>query len=1355
MSWGKSNIPTSSPTVAGVDANDMSTNEQARPVKWFAGLEWCELTWVVDKVYNQRTEEIRQKAGKGKETTTGYRYYGDVAGIACLGLADKILAFESGNTVIWTGSITRPDNPAHPDYWRTIITTSVAKVGFYWGRADQPVDDLLLAGIGAADSTLAHPAYRNQCLVVLQNYFFGENTETVPSTRVLVWRAPRPALGNFAPQFSEGGESVVAAQLELATSPIFGAGISAKHFIAAEWESISADVLASIGGLSPSLDRAVPLRDVVKDLQSYYDGWTRFDNGRLKPGRFPHDGTVPAGLTELSVHDFIDHPDVSAGTPSSTVNDVRVIYRDRYDLLENKPATSSASANVKARKGHEPKSMEMPAFITENQASRFAAEAAATGAEGEWGGEGLRVRTPRAKWTNGPRLQAGDNFSLDLIAPQVDQVSRITRRVDYFRTAPTLDFVAEHGVYPTPYVAPTNLRPDIGKVIPTEIVQARVLELTPDLAGTLLGLPVAFLAKRPKSKFEGAAITAANIIGFNVWYGGAAGSTYDTIGHMSGWGVRGTLREALASDTGDVVVKLALDADNLDIGRIVAQSAEGQLNDNLLVVIGDELFSAGAISLSGLNHDLSCKRVRLGSLPAAHALGAEAWIVWRDELRTFMHAGFVENQSRYFKLQPYTQTAVIELADADPLLYHFRDRTDELPVIVLGALPATPTTGVTYSISGQISDVNGDLVSYQVQAVKLVASGGAVDQEITLQAGDVKPDSKALMSFKAPVVFPSAGVWVIVSRAYDERSGFREVRSAEMNVALGTGLFGPDDGVIPNSVTSVVLTPGIGLIVAEWANPTNTALARVLIYANSAAVKPASPAAVAASPQQFYFFQGLPSSATRYFWFEVEAKNGRKSAIAGPYSATTRAGIDLTDIVPGMEMVGIVDALPAAAGYTGPKAVLLTTNGKLYRYSGGAWTAAVPAADVSGQLTDAQLSAIAAAKIAGQLTDAQISAIAAAKVSGQLTDAQIAAIAAAKVTGQIGSTQIADDAITSPKIAAGAVTASEIAAGAVVAGKIAANAITATELSAGSVTTAKIAAGAVTAGEVAAGAITTVKLSAGAVTANELAAGSVVAGKIAAGSVTATELSAGSVTTSKLAANAVTANELAANAITAGKIAAGAVTATAIGANTIIAQTANIADGVITSAKIASLVADKLAAGDLNAMRLIASLVRGDVKIFNEEDASRLYPTTSHVFSALLGSTDGETVLTNDSLIFEGWRRGDAGFSSSRFGHPSLRMDVSVAGGLSYSGYGPYTWAQFGPAWRVRTDGGSWGDWNFPGWIDHKPTESASRISTWPVNGIGLAGNQSLQIGMRLAVFGGGTVSVSSGGDTWARIFNF
>lgn len=129
----------------------------------------------------------------------------------------------------------------------------------------------------------------------------------------------------------------------------------------------------------------------------------------------------------------------------------------------------------------------------------------------------------------------------------------------------------------------------------------------------------------------------------------------------------------------------------------------------------------------------------------------------------------------------------------------------------------------------------------------------------------------------------------------------------------------------------------------------------------------------------------------------------------------------------GIEPVSIVGTLPAALGYTGPKMVFLTTDGKLYRYVAGAWTTSVPTVDLTGQIT---------------------------------------------------STQITDGAISTPKLAAGAVTASTIAANTITANEIAANAITASELAANSVVAGKIAAAAVSATEISAGAIQATHLAA-------------------------------------------------------------------------------------------------------------------------------------------------------------------------------------------------------------------------------------------------------------------------------------
>lgn len=185
----------------------------------------------------------------------------------------------------------------------------------------------------------------------------------------------------------------------------------------------------------------------------------------------------------------------------------------------------------------------------------------------------------------------------------------------------------------------------------------------------------------------------------------------------------------------------------------------------------------------------------------------------------------------------------------------------------------------------------------------------------------------------------------------------------------------------------------------------------------------------------------------------------------------------------------IVSSLPSTDLFEG-RVVYLTTDDKLYRYTGGAWTAAVPATDITGTLADSQIAAVAASK-----------------VTGQLTNSQLEAIAAAKLTGQITGTQITDGAITTAKIAAGSVTTNEIAANTITAGDIASGTITATQIAAGTITGAKIAAGTIEAGNIASGTITAGNIAANAITSSQLASNAVTADKISAGSVTAAKMS--------------------------------------------------------------------------------------------------------------------------------------------------------------------------------------------------------------------------------------------------------
>lgn len=280
------------------------------------------------------------------------------------------------------------------------------------------------------------------------------------------------------------------------------------------------------------------------------------------------------------------------------------------------------------------------------------------------------------------------------------------------------------------------------------------------------------------------------------------------------------------------------------------------------------------------------------------------------------------------------------------------------------------------------------------------------------------------------------------------------------------------------------------------------------------------------------------------------AKLGNDAVTAGKIAAGAVTGaklasgaVSIAKFASGLRPVEIVSSLPSIGNVVG-RTVVLTTDQKLYRWNGSAWTASVAAGDISGTIAAAQIAALEASKITGQLTNAQLADIAATKITGQLTNSQINDIAAAKLTGQITGTQITDGAISTGKLAAGSVTTAKLVAGAVTASEIASDAITAAKIQSGAITTAKLAAGAVTAATIAAGTITAAQIQSGTITSAQIAAGTIQAGDIASNTITA----------SQIAANAITASELSANAVTAGKIAAGAVTADEIAANAITAS---------------------------------------------------------------------------------------------------------------------------------------------------------------------------------------------------------
>jgi hypothetical protein len=183
------------------------------------------------------------------------------------------------------------------------------------------------------------------------------------------------------------------------------------------------------------------------------------------------------------------------------------------------------------------------------------------------------------------------------------------------------------------------------------------------------------------------------------------------------------------------------------------------------------------------------------------------------------------------------------------------------------------------------------------------------------------------------------------------------------------------------------------------------------------------------------------------------------------------ASINTAKFASGIQPVSVVSSLPSPSGYTGPRTIFNTSDSKLYRYDGAAFTTATATTDLSGTITN---------------------------------------------------TQIADNSISTPKLQANAVTAAKIAANTITANEIAADTITAGQIAAGAVNTSELAANAVTAAKITAGTITTTQIAAATILASNIAAGTITADRMNVSTLSAISANLGTITAGTI--NSVTIN---------------------------------------------------------------------------------------------------------------------------------------------------------------------------------------------------------------------------------------
>jgi hypothetical protein len=289
-------------------------------------------------------------------------------------------------------------------------------------------------------------------------------------------------------------------------------------------------------------------------------------------------------------------------------------------------------------------------------------------------------------------------------------------------------------------------------------------------------------------------------------------------------------------------------------------------------------------------------------------------------------------------------------------------------------------------------------------------------------------------------VFTTSETSIVLSPVIDGVNYTVRVRSVSVTgfrgaYASASATAGGDTSA-PSAPTSVSATGGFKYITVNWTNPANRDLNFVEIYENSSNTTSGA-TVVGTSSGSAFVRTNLGINVTKYYFLKAVDFSGNKSGFTSGVTATTdfidnadfENGVRQLFLDQGLDIIEPVSSLPAAGDFAGQQ-VFLTTNGKLYRWTGSAWVltiAASDAGDLTGQITGTQISdnAITAPKIsANTITGNKI--VANTITGGLLSTAGIITSAAQINDGLITNAKIGNAAITTAKISDGQVTNAKI-----------------------------------------------------------------------------------------------------------------------------------------------------------------------------------------------------------------------------------------------------------------------------------------------------------------------------------------
>lgn len=359
--------PVKSGRIFRISASDFAQVEQGNPAPVGFGT-FITAGFAISPVLGFRSSPIQEKIGK-KKTTIGYTYNGSFVVLLNVGQVKTLNSISNGDTVIYTG----PTDVGSADGdGKTVLTTDIGTINFYWGTASQNADSFLSSALisidGGGPATVTIPPWRQLCYAVCLDLSFGE--QAVQPTLKFDMTVETSGLTLGAHQTN--GDAIISEVIyQSLVNTLFGMSVDSSDIDSTSFETAGTQSISDDFGISNSFDEFQQAREVIGKLCWYDESYLYLDEGKIKYKQIRSEST--GGLATLDEDDFMDEPLPNNNGFEDTWNMTYLTFRDGDYGYEEAVEPYEDAANLTVQEKRVTKEVNAP-FISRRQNAKIMAK---------------------------------------------------------------------------------------------------------------------------------------------------------------------------------------------------------------------------------------------------------------------------------------------------------------------------------------------------------------------------------------------------------------------------------------------------------------------------------------------------------------------------------------------------------------------------------------------------------------------------------------------------------------------------------------------------------------------------------------------------------------------------------------------------------------------------------------------------------------------------------------------------------------------------------------------------------------------------------------------------------------------